>query len=97
MFYICCYKYVKNNNTIMIKKETMLENINKEIEHFNKCIQDLEYQKQFIQDLSDDEEDLLKNNITTDDENFLISTIENGRVSLLFSKYSHLYQKHFKI
>jgi len=81
----------------MIKKETMLENINKEIEHFNKCVQDLEYQKQFIQDLSDEEEYLLKNNITTDDENFLIATVDNGKFYLLFSKYSHLYQKHFKI
>ena len=81
----------------MIKKETMLENINKEIVHFNKCIQDLEYQKEFIRDLSDEEEHLLKNNITSDDENFLNAIVENDRIYLLFSKYSHLYQKNFKI
>lgn len=67
----------------MIKKETMLENINKEIEHLNRCI-----------DLDDD---TIKNKISEEDENFLYGVIDNGNVYLLFSKHSHLYTKHFKL
>jgi hypothetical protein len=81
----------------MIKKEIMLENINKEINHLGDCIKDLEYQKQFIQDLDNDMEKLLKNNIKSDDENFLMGIVENNELYILFSKYSHLYQRNFKI
>lgn len=81
----------------MIKKEVLLENVNKEIEHLNNCIRDLEYKKQFINDLDDNVEQLIKNNITNNDENFLIGIIDNNKCYLLFSKYSHLYEKQFKI
>jgi len=79
-----------------MKKETMLENINKEIDHLNNCIRDLEHSKQFIFDLDDDMEHFIKENSTDNEENLLSVMVDGNRWYLLYSKYTHLYLKTLK-
>jgi hypothetical protein len=82
----------------MISKEAMIGNINNEIEVFKKCIEELEYQKQFIKDLNDDVEKDIDCYIDEyEDEKFLYATVKNHKCYVVFSRYSHLYEKNFML
>ena len=80
----------------MISKEEQINNINREIENFKRCIEDLESYKQFITNVDDNLSINVRNDIKEFKKNFLFVIENNTRSDIYYTNDSHLYARFIK-